>query len=51
MRKYRIRFHGRLKGALGKMEWYTEEVEAESLAAAIFKLYDKYENVHQPKEQ
>lgn len=42
---YEIRFHGRLKGAIGVMYGIVTTVQAASEEEALLKLYDTYENV------
>jgi len=45
MTKFQIKFRGRLKGAIGIFEDFTETVEASDRDAAVLKLYDKYEHI------
>jgi hypothetical protein len=49
MNTYKISFTGRLKGAIGIFYKISDTVQAEDEKAAILKLYDKYDSVHQPK--
>lgn len=48
MKKYSISFYGRLKGAIGCFYSIVDIVCADDEKAAILKLYDKYDHVHQP---
>jgi predicted negative regulator of RcsB-dependent stress response len=45
MKKFKLSFTARLIGAIGKLQKFTETVEAENLEAAKFKLYKKYEHI------
>lgn len=49
MAKYKITFHGRLKGAIGVCYTITDYRAAESEEKAILALYDKYESIHSPR--
>lgn len=48
VKKYRVHFLGRLKGAIGAFVTYSRTVEATSEYNALIKLYDEFESVHQP---
>jgi len=45
---YTIAFTGRLRGAIGAFDHFTETMEAMTEAEARRKLYDKYQDVHNP---
>jgi len=49
MKTYKIKFEGRLLGAIGAFYNYTEDVEANTFEEAKLKLYDKYDHI-QTKE-
>ena len=43
---YEISFHGRLKGAIGRMCTYREKIAAKDPEEARLKLYEKYQDIH-----
>jgi hypothetical protein len=45
MKKFKLSFKARLIGSIGKLQSFTETVEAENLEVAKFKLYNKYEHI------
>ncbi len=48
MRRYRLRFYGRVNGALGLNSMHVVEVEAESFEGAALKAYDTHEHISHP---
>lgn len=46
MKKYRCRFNGRTKNAIGVFYPIEVMIEAESFQEAHYKLYDDYEHLH-----
>lgn len=45
MKKFKIEFTGRRRGAIGVYETFIETVEATSLEAARIGLYDNYDHI------
>lgn len=45
MNKYKIKFNGQLKGAIGQGEHFTLFIEAENARAATLKVYDTHEHI------
>jgi hypothetical protein len=48
IKKYRVHFTGRLKGAIGAFSTYVRTIEATSEYNALIKLYDEFDSVNQP---